>query len=116
MDTRIPYFTDMVSQFSLIVISQVRTSIVFFNSTLSFKVLLVCVLYPYFAIGFFFVAVSFVMIDLMMNSGVLESKKLDNLMKSPVIHHITSSMAGVNIIRGFAKEEVFEQRFVYIVL
>merc|ERR1719430_1514213 len=75
------------------------------------QVLLVCVLYPYFAIGFFFVAISFIIIDLMMNSGVLESKKLDNLMKSPVIHHITSSMAGGNIIRGFAKEEVFKQRF-----
>jgi hypothetical protein len=31
--------------------------------------------------------------------GVLETKKLDNKLKSPVIHHITSSMTGVNIIR-----------------
>ena len=95
MDTRIPFYTEVVSQYSMVVLSQV---------------LLVCVLYPYFGIGFFFIAVSFVVIDLMMNSGVLETKKLDNLMKSPVIHHISSSMAGVNIIRGFAKEDVFKRR------
>ena len=69
-------------------------------------------LYPYFAVGFFFIAIGFVLLDLMMNSGVLESKKLDNLLKSPVIHHISSSMAGVNIIRGFAKEDVFKGRLV----
>jgi hypothetical protein len=32
--------------------------------------------------------------------GVLETKKLDNKLKSPVIHHITSSMTGVNVIRS----------------
>ena len=46
-----------------------------------------------------------------MNSGILEAKKLDNIMKSPVIHHISSSMAGVVVIRGFGKEEVFKERF-----
>jgi len=75
------------------------------------QALLVCFLYPYFAIGFFFIAIAFIILDLMMNSGVLEAKKLDNLMKSPVIHHISSSMTGVNIIRGFAKEDVFKRRF-----
>ena len=74
--------------------------------------MLVCVLYPYFAIGFIVIAILFVLLDLTMNSGVHESKKLDNLMKSPVIHHISSSMSGVNIIRGFAKEDVFKRRFV----
>ena len=46
-----------------------------------------------------------------MNSGILEAKKLDNIMKSPVIHHISSSMAGVVVIRGFGKEEGFKERF-----
>ena len=69
-----------------------------------------CVLYPYFLIGFVVIAVLFILLDLTMNSGVLESKKIDNLMKSPVIHHISSSMAGVMIIRGFGKEDVFKAR------
>ena len=71
---------------------------------------MVCVLYPYFAIGFVVIAFLFTTLDLLMNKGVLESKKLDNLMKSPVIHHITSSMSGVNVIRGFKKEDVFKKR------
>ena len=54
----------------------------------------------------------FVLLDFTMNSGVLESKKLDNIMKSAVIHHISSSMSGVNIIRGYSKEDVFKKRFV----
>merc|ERR1712106_597043 len=96
LDTRVPFLTEVVIQFSMMIGSQA---------------LLVCFLYPYFAIEFFFIAIAFIILDLMMNSGVLEAKKLDNLMKSPVIHHISSSMTGVNIIRGFAKEEVFKRRF-----
>ena len=75
------------------------------------QTILVCVLYPYFAIGFLFIVAFCILLDVVMNKGVLETKQLDNLMKSPVIHHITSSMAGVNIIRGFKKEEVFKKRY-----
>merc|ERR1719237_661266 len=55
--------------------------------------------------------ISQIVLDFTMNSGILEAKKLDNIMKSPVIHHISSSMAGVVVIRGFGKEEVFKERF-----
>ena len=72
---------------------------------------MVCVLFPYFLIGFAFILMAFVLLDFTMNSGVLEAKKLDNIMKSPVIHHISSSMAGVVVIRGFGKEEIFKARF-----
>lgn len=70
-----------------------------------------CVLYPYFIIGFVFVIACFILLDIIMNRGVLETKKLDNLMKSSVIHHVTSSMDGIYIIRGYQKERVFENRF-----
>merc|ERR1719369_228010 len=96
MDTRIPYYIETCSQYSLLLLSQI---------------VLVCVLYPYFAVGFFFVAIGFGFMDQMMTRGVLESKKLDNLMKSPVLHHISSTMSGVTIIRGFGKEDVFKRRF-----
>ena len=75
------------------------------------KIVLVCVLFPHFLIGFAVILVAFVLLDFTMNSGILEAKKLDNIMKSPVIHHISSSMAGVVVIRGFGKEEVFKERF-----
>ena len=96
VDTRIPFYSEVVSQYSLLIITQV---------------VLVCVLYPYFAIGFLVVALLVALLDMTMNGGVRESKKLDNQMKAPVIHHISSSMAGVNIIRGYSMEEVFKARF-----
>merc|ERR1719180_62136 len=96
MDTRIPFLLEAVAQYSLMNISQV---------------VLVCVLFPHFLIGFAVILVAFVLLDFTMNSGILEAKKLDNVMKSPVIHHISSSMAGVGVIRGFGKEEVFKERF-----
>jgi len=96
MDTRIPFLLEAVAQYSLMNISQI---------------VLVCVLFPHFLIGFAVILVAFVLLDFTMNSGILEAKKLDNIMKSPVIHHISSSMAGVGVIRGFGKEEVFKERF-----
>ena len=108
VDTRIPFLLEAVFQYSLMCISQVMTASYAFTKPL--QVLLVCVLYPYFIIGFIVIIGAFFLLDLTMNSGVLEAKKLDNMMKSPVIHHISSSMAGVIIIRGFGKEEVFKSR------
>ena len=69
-----------------------------------------CVIFPYFLVGFVIIFLLFLLLDFTMNSGILEAKKLDNMLKSPVIHHITSSMSGVTIIRGFGKEEVFKAR------
>ena len=44
---------------------------------------------------------------MVMNRGIYEAKKLDNHMKEPVVHHITSSMTGIATIRGFQKQDVF---------
>ena len=97
------------------IISQVGQVTIFsFSYSSLVQVILVCVLYPYFTVGFVVIAILFVLLDMTMNKGVLESKKLDNLMKSPVIHHISSCMSGVNIIRGFGKEDVFKRRFVHL--
>ena len=114
MDTRIPYYIETCSQYSLLLLSQVTECHPYYQSLLSLQIVLVCVLYPYFAVGFFFIAIGFGFMDQMMTRGVLESKKLDNLMKSPVLHHISSTMAGVTIIRGFGKEDVFKRRSVLI--
>ena len=46
-----------------------------------------------------------------MNSGVQETKKLDNQLKAPVRHHISSSVSGIVTIRSFRKQEVFKKRF-----
>ena len=108
MDTRIPFLLEAVFQYCLMNMSQVIPARLTLTKPL--QLLLVCVLFPYFIIGFTVIIGAFLLLDLTMNSGVLEAKKLDNLMKSPVIHHISSSMAGVMIIRGFGKEGVFKSR------
>ena len=114
MDTKIPYYTETCIQYSLLLLSQVRKHHPSYQSLVFPQIVLVCVLYPYFAVGFFFIAIGFGFMDQMMTRGVLESKKLDNLMKSPVLHHISSTMAGVTIIRGFEKEDVFKRRSVLV--
>ena len=52
-----------------------------------------------------------VALDYTLTSGVKETKRLDNQLKAPVVHHITSSMAGIVTIRGFSKEYVFKERY-----
>ena len=72
---------------------------------------IICFLYPYFTIAFIIVLGFVILLDMAMNSGVHQTKKLDNQMKAPVLHHISSSVAGIVTIRGFQKQEVFKRRY-----
>ena len=76
--------------------------------------LLTCFYIPWFTVAFLFIVLSVVLIDWTMHHGVKETKRLDNQLKAPVIHHITSSMAGIVTIRAFHKEEVFMERYIII--
>ena len=95
VDTQIPFFMEATGQYSLLI---------FVN------VVMICFLYPYFTIAFIIIIGLVILLDTAMNSGVYHCKKLDNQLKAPVLHHITSSMAGLVIIRGFAKQTVFKKR------
>ena len=81
------------------------------NNVFLFKVLIVCFLYPWFTIAFIIIFGLVILLDTAMNSGVYHCKRLDNQLKAPVLHHISSSMAGLVIIRGFAKQTVFKKRW-----
>ena len=74
------------------------------------KVSIVCFLYPYFTIAFIIIFGLVLLVDTTMNSGVYQCKKLDNQLKAPVLHQLSSSMAGLVIIRGFGKQTVFKKR------
>jgi len=50
-------------------------------------------------------------LDLWLNIGVQETKKLENVFKSPVLHHIQSSMGGLSVIRTYNRQAIFERRF-----
>ena len=43
-------------------------------------------------------------------SGVREIKHIENVMRSPVVHHISSTVSGLPIIRVFQREHVFTNR------
>ena len=96
MDTQIPFFMEAVGQYSLLIFANVA---------------MVCFLYPWFTIAFIFIFGLVILLDTAMNSGVYHCKRLDNQLKAPVLHHISSSMAGLVIIRGFAKQTVFKKRW-----
>lgn len=74
------------------------------------QVVIVCFLYPYFTIAFIIIFALVILLDTVMNTGVYQCKKLDNQLKAPVLHHISSSMAGLVSIRGFGKQTVFKKR------
>ena len=81
-----------------------------YNTVFRVQVLIVCFLYPYFTIPFVFIFGLVLLLDTAMNSGVYECKKLDNQLKAPVLHHISSSRDGLVIIRSFGKQNVFKKR------
>ncbi len=74
------------------------------------QVAIVCFLYPYFTIAFIIIFSLVLLVDTTMNSGVYQCKKLDNQLKAPVLHHLSSSMAGLVVIRGFGRQTVFKKR------
>ncbi|PSN51489.1 Multidrug resistance-associated protein 5 [Blattella germanica] len=53
----------------------------------------------------------FMFLDIWLNVGLRETKKLDNLLKSPVLNHITSTMAGLSVIRTYGRQKIFLERF-----
>ena len=74
------------------------------------QILVVCAVYPWFTLPFLAIAGVFVFIDVGMSQGVVASRKLENQTKSPVLHHLNSAMAGVAIIRGYQRQDVFQRR------
>ncbi|XP_071446503.1 ATP-binding cassette sub-family C member 5-like isoform X2 [Hetaerina americana] len=96
VDVRLPFFFEFVWQGLMFVITQL---------------VLVCFIFPVFSIALFVVAGLFAFLDVWLNKGLREAKKIDNFLKSPVLDHIASSMAGLSIIRAYGRHKVFLERF-----
>ncbi|KAK8395732.1 hypothetical protein O3P69_005668 [Scylla paramamosain] len=95
LDVRVPFFLEFLLQGMLFVVGQV---------------ILVCFIYVWFVIPLIVIAIIFVMVDVFLNAGVREFKRLDNTLKSPITQHIGSSISGLSIIRTFDKEKLFITR------
>ena len=118
MDTKIPFSVEAVGQYLLLTTCQVDLNnspeISQCRPCYCVQVLLTCFYIPWFTLAFVAIILIVIVIDWTMHYGVKETKRLDNQLKAPVIHHITSSMAGIVTIRAFQKEEVFMERYILI--
>jgi ABC-type transport system involved in cytochrome bd biosynthesis fused ATPase/permease subunit len=90
-----PYYTEFVTQALLMCLSQI---------------FVVCLVYPLFVIAVIVILIFFIFFDICMNRGVLETRKLENKTKSPVLNDITSVMVGIPVIRGFERQSVFQDK------
>ncbi|XP_046390511.1 ATP-binding cassette sub-family C member 5-like [Ischnura elegans] len=96
MDVRVPFFFEFVWQGLMYVITQL---------------VLVCFIFPVFSIALSIASGLFAFLDIWLNKGLKEAKKIDNFLKSPVLNHIASSMAGLSVIRAYGRHRVFLERF-----
>ncbi|KAG8233856.1 hypothetical protein J437_LFUL006879 [Ladona fulva] len=96
LDVRVPFFFEFVWQGLMFVITQL---------------VLVCFIFPIFVIALISATGLFGFLDIWLNKGLKEAKKIDNFLKSPVLNHIASSMAGLAVIRTYGRQRVFLERF-----
>ena len=74
------------------------------------QIIVVCAVYPLLILPFSLIIAVFIALDVVMNGGVVQSRKLENQTKSPILHHLSSAMAGITIIRGYQKQHVFQRK------
>ncbi|ODM91895.1 Multidrug resistance-associated protein 5, partial [Orchesella cincta] len=96
LDARMPFFVEFVVQSGLFVIA---------------NFLVVCFVYPIFSVGLLVIFAVMIFLDVWLNYGVRETKRLEVVLKTPVIHHLQSSMGGLSIIRTFSRQDNFKIRF-----
>ena len=99
VDVRMPYYTEFVVQAMFLCLSQL---------------FVVCLVYPLFIVVVIVLLVIFALCDIWMNKGVIETRKLENKTKGPVITDITSVLPGIPVIRGFERQSVFQKKYVII--
>ena len=92
-----PYYTEFVVQAMFLCLSQL---------------FVVCLVYPLFIVVVLVLLVIFALCDIWMNKGVIETRKLENKTKGPVLTDITSVLPGIPVIRGFERQSVFQKKFV----
>jgi ATP-binding cassette subfamily C (CFTR/MRP) protein 1 len=95
VDVRMPFFSEFIFQAFFFCASQM---------------IVVCVIFPFFAIPLAAILCVFFGLDIFLNEGVRQTKKLENRANSPVLHHLSSAMAGIAIIRGYQRQSLFQKR------
>ncbi|GAB6032438.1 ATP-binding cassette sub- C member 11 [Chamberlinius hualienensis] len=97
VDVHIPSFGEYVGQTLLIV---------------SFQAIIICILYPWFTIAIAIITAIFIAFDTLFSQAVQETKRMDNLLKPPIINHLNSTVQGIEVIRCYKKQQLFSEMFI----
>ncbi|XP_065304617.1 ATP-binding cassette sub-family C member 5-like [Dermacentor albipictus] len=100
MDIRVPFFLEMVVQSLLSIVLQLIISVY---------------VYQVFCIVLGAAVVVYLLLDRWLNVGVREVKKLDNVARSAVIVHLTTTLQGVAVIRVFGCHKWFTNKMYELV-
>lgn len=100
VDIRVPFFLEMVVQSLLSIVLQLLVSVY---------------VYQVFCVVLGAAVVIYLLLDRWLNVGVREVKKLDNLARSAVIVHLSTTLQGVPVIRGFGCHKWFTNKMYELV-
>nr|XP_050025537.1 ATP-binding cassette sub-family C member 5-like isoform X1 [Dermacentor andersoni] len=100
MDIRVPFFLEMVVQSLLSIVLQLIISVY---------------VYQVFCIVLGAAVVVYLLLDRWLNVGVREVKKLDNVARSAVIVHLSTTLQGVAVIRVFGCHKWFTNKMYELV-
>lgn len=100
MDIRIPFFLEMVVQSLLAIVLQLLISVFVYKVFLA-------------VLGA--AAVIYLLLDHWLNVGVREVKKLDNVARSSVVVHLSTTLQGVSVIRVFDCHKSFTTKMYQLV-
>ncbi|KAH6931913.1 hypothetical protein HPB50_001465 [Hyalomma asiaticum] len=100
MDIRVPFFLEMVVQSLL---------------SIAFQLIISVYVYQVFCIVLGAAVVVYLLLDRWLNVGVREVKKLDNVARSAVIVHLSTTLQGVAVIRVFGCHKWFTNKMYELV-
>lgn len=96
LDVQIPFVTEFCSQ-SLMMIA--------------FQLILICVYFPWYTIALAIVLVIYFGFDIMLNGGVRATKRVDNLLRPPLLVHLSATVQGIPVIRCYQKQKMMAEKF-----
>ncbi|XP_077533575.1 ATP-binding cassette sub-family C member 5-like [Haemaphysalis longicornis] len=100
VDIRVPFFLEMVVQSLLSIVLQLLISVY---------------VYQVFCVVLGAAVIIYLLLDRWLNVGVREVKKLDNIARSSVIVHLSTTLQGVPVIRGFGCHKWFTTKMYELV-
>ena len=79
--------------------------------TISITILFVVLVYPWFMIALFPLALIFFFLDRIFKRAVRDLKRLESVSRSPIYSHVAATVNGLNTIHAFAKERQFVSKY-----